>query len=66
MRDEPVASGGGPRAAQRRTLTREVAEADAALGVDLYGVLGADAEDLVFSPASRAAAGTLTRESRRG
>ena len=56
MRDEPVASGGGPRAAQRRTLTREVAEADAALGVDLYGVLGADAEDMVFSPASVASA----------
>jgi serpin B len=51
-----VASGGDPRAAQRRTLTREVAEADAALGVDLYGVLGADAEDLVFSPASVASA----------
>jgi len=51
-----VASGGGPRAAQRRTLTREAAEADAALGVDLYGVLGADAEDLVFSPASVASA----------
>jgi serpin B len=40
----------------RPTLAREAAEADAALGVDLYGVLGADAEDLVFSPASVASA----------
>src|ERR1700730_18000908 len=40
----------------RPTLAREAAEADAALGVDLYGVLGADAEDLVFSPASVATA----------
>ncbi|MGH3123107.1 MAG: serpin family protein, partial [Streptosporangiaceae bacterium] len=56
MRDEPVASGEGPRAALRRTLTREAAEANAALGVDLYGVLGTDAEDMVFSPASVASA----------
>ena len=56
MRDEPVAPAEGPRAALRRTPTREVAEADAALGLDLYGVLGADAEDLVFSPASVASA----------
>src|SRR5580692_8086837 len=40
----------------RPTLAREAAEADAALGVDLYGVLGADAEDMVFSPASVASA----------
>ena len=46
----------GPRAAPSRPLAREAAEADAALGVDLYGVLGADAEDLVFSPASVASA----------
>ena len=56
MRDEPVASGEGPGAALSRTLTREAREADAAFGVDLYGVLGADAEDLVFSPASVASA----------
>ena len=46
----------GPGAAPGRPLAREAAEADAALGVDLYGVLGADAEDLVFSPASVASA----------
>ncbi len=56
MRDEPAAPAEGPTAAQRRTLTREAAEANAALGVDLYGVLGADAEDMVFSPASVASA----------
>ena len=36
----------GPGAAPSRPLAREAAEADAALGVDLYGVLGADAERL--------------------
>jgi serine protease inhibitor len=56
VRDEPVAPAEGPRAAPGRLLAREAAEADAALGVDLYGVLGADAEDLVFSPASVASA----------
>ena len=50
MRDEPAAPGEGPRAALRRTLTREAAESNAALGVDLYGVLAADAGDMVFSP----------------
>ena len=56
MRDEPAAPGEGPKAALRRTLTREAAEANAALGVDLYGVLAADAGDMVFSPASVASA----------
>ena len=56
MRDEPAAPGEGPRAALRQTLTREAAEANAALGVDLYGVLAADAADMVFSPASVASA----------
>jgi serpin B len=51
-----VAPAEGPGAAPSRPLAREAAEADAALGVDLYGVLGADAEDLVFSPASVASA----------
>jgi serpin B len=54
VRDEPVAPAEGPSAALRRT--REAGEANAAFGVDLYGVLGADAEDLVFSPASVASA----------
>jgi len=56
VRDEPAAPGEGPKAALRPTLAREAAEADAALGVDLYGVLGADAGDMVFSPASVASA----------
>ncbi len=56
MRDEPAAPGEGPKAALRRPLAREAAEADAAFGVDLYGVLGADAEDMVLSPASVAGA----------
>ena len=40
----------------RPALAREAAEADAALGVDLYGCWRADAEDTVFSPASVASA----------
>jgi len=56
VRDEPAAPGEDPKAALRPALAREAAEADAALGVDLYGVLGADAEDMVFSPASVASA----------
>jgi serine protease inhibitor len=56
VRDEPAAPGEGPKAALHPTLAREAAQADAALGVDLYGVLGADAEDMVFSPASVASA----------
>src|SRR5207302_3868071 len=44
------------KAALRRPFAREAAEADAAFGVDLYGVLGADAEDMVLSPASVAGA----------
>jgi serine protease inhibitor len=43
-------------AAPRPTLIREAAEADAALGVDLYRVLGEQAADTVFSPASVASA----------
>jgi serpin B len=56
VRDEPAAPGEGPKAALRRPLAREAAEADAAFGVDLYGVLGAGAEDMVLSPASVAGA----------
>ena len=40
----------------RRTLIREAAAANAALGVDLYLVLGKEAADTVFSPASVASA----------
>ena len=42
------------------------AAAEEALGADLFQILTENAADTVFSPASRAAAGTLTRESRRG
>ncbi len=40
----------------RRTLIREAAAANAALGVDLYLVLGEEVADTVFSPASVASA----------
>jgi serpin B len=56
VQDEPAAPDEGSKAALRRTLTQEAAAADAALAVDLYGVLGAGAEDTVFSPASVASA----------
>lgn len=56
MQDEPAAPGEDRLAAPRRTLIREAAEANAALGVDLYRVLGEEAADTVFSPASVASA----------
>ena len=56
MQDEPAAPAEDSKAAQRRALTREAAAANAALAVDLYGVLGTNVEDTVFSPASVASA----------
>jgi serpin B len=51
VRDEPAAPD-EDRAALRQTLTREASAANAAFAVDLYQILGEQAPDTVFSPAS--------------
>ena len=56
MQDEPATPAGGRAATMRQARIREAAAANAALGVDLYQVLAADAADTVFSPASVAIA----------